>query len=160
LGIAFLLITQSTSAQVLYGSLVGEVSDPSRAVLPGATVTVTNRDAGLQRDTTTDGSGTYNFRDLQAGTYDLRVMDGFKSYLKAGLSVTLNTVARADVHMEVGGQSETVNVTARTILQTERADVSTQLNSAQVTNLPIGSAQLPAIVQTDPGREPARGAAF
>ncbi len=68
-------------------------------------------------------------------------MEGFKSYLKAGVSVTLNTVARADVHMEVGGQSETVNVTARTILQTERADVSTQLNSAQVSNLPIGSAR-------------------
>ncbi len=140
LTIAFLLAAQSSQAQVLYGSLVGEVADPSRAVLPGATVTVTNRDTGLQREVTTDGSGAYAFRDLQAGVYDLKVlMAGFKVYVKTGLPVTLNAIARADVQMEVGVQSETVNVTARSILQTERADVSTQLNSVQVTNLPIGS---------------------
>ncbi|HXG56458.1 MAG TPA: TonB-dependent receptor [Vicinamibacterales bacterium] len=140
LGVACVLATHSAHAQVLYGSLVGEVADPSRAVLPGATVTVTNKDTGLQRETTTDGSGSYAFRDLQAGTYDLKViMAGFKSYVKGAVPVTLNAIARADVQMEVGGQSETVNVTAKTILQTERADVSTQLTSAQVTNLPIGS---------------------
>ena len=55
LGIACALAAQSAMAQVLYGSLMGEVVDPSRAVLPGATVTVTNNDTGLQRETTTDG---------------------------------------------------------------------------------------------------------
>ncbi|MDQ3673087.1 MAG: carboxypeptidase-like regulatory domain-containing protein, partial [Gemmatimonadota bacterium] len=140
LALAVVLAIQPAQAQVLYGSLVGDVADPSRAVLPGATVTVINRDTGLQRETTTDGTGSYAFRDLQAGIYDLKVtMADFKSYVKTGLPVTLNAVARADVQMEVGGQSETVNVTARSILQTERADVSTQLESAQVTNLPIGS---------------------
>ena len=104
------------------------MADPSRAILPGATVTVTNKDTGLQREATTDGSGSYAFQDLQAGTYDLKVtLAGFKSYVKTGLSVSLNTVARADVQLEVGGQSETVNVTATAFLQTERADVSTQL---------------------------------
>src|SRR5687768_11062869 len=56
------LATQPARAQVLYGSLVGQVEDPSRAVLPGATVTVINRDTGLQRETTTDGSGSYAFQ--------------------------------------------------------------------------------------------------
>ena len=140
LGAAVALITQSAEAQVLYGSLVGKVEDSSRAILPGATVTVTNRETGLQREVTTDSNGSYAFQDLQAGTYDLKInLTGFKSYMKAGLLVPLNTVARADVQMEVGGQSETVNVTATAFLKTERADVSTQLDSAQVTNLPIGS---------------------
>ena len=140
LGVAFVLITQLANAQVLYGSLVGKVEDSSRAVLPGTTVTVTNRDTGLQRETTTDESGSYAFQDLQPGSYDLKLaLAGFKSYLKTGLSVTLNTVARADVQMEVGGQSETVNVTATALLKTERADVSTQLDSVQVSNLPISS---------------------
>jgi hypothetical protein len=129
-------------AQVLYGSLLGDVEDPSRAVLPGAAVTVTNRDTGLQRETTTDGSGSYAFRDLQAGVYDLRVMlPGFKSYVKAGVIVTLNTIAREDVRLEVGGTTETVTVTATALLQTMRADVSAELDKTQVTNLPIGSAR-------------------
>ena len=139
LGVAVVLAAQSAQAQVLYGGLIGDVADPSRAVLPGATVTVTNRDTGLQRETTTDGSGAYSFRDLQPGTYELKVnLNGFKSYSRAGLTVTLNAIARADVQLEVGGQTETVTVTAaKPLLQTERADVSTQLDSVQVTNLPI-----------------------
>ena len=143
LGVVVLLAGQPAQAQVLYGSLIGEIADPSRAVLPGATVTVTNKDTGLQRETTTDNGGAYNFRDLQPGTYDLKVaLSGFKSYVREGLLVTLNAIARADVQMEVGGQTETVTVTAaKPLLQTERADVSTQLESAQVTNLPIGSAR-------------------
>ncbi len=140
LGVAFVLATQPAHAQVLYGSLVGGVEDPSRAVLPGATVTVVNQDTGLQRETTTDGNGSYAFQDLQAGAYELTVtLAGFKSYVRTGLPVTLNTVARADVQMEVGGQNETVNVTGTAFLQTERADVSARLDAAQVTNLPIGS---------------------
>jgi hypothetical protein len=136
---ALLLSAQVASAQVLYGSLIGDVADPSRAVLPGATVTVTNRDTGLQRETTTDSAGAYSFRDLQPGTYELKVgLNGFKSYSRAGLVVTLNAIARADVQLEVGGRTETVTVTAaKPLLQTERADVSTQLDSAQVINLPI-----------------------
>jgi hypothetical protein len=139
LGVVLLLAAPPARAQVLYGGLIGDVADPSRAVLPGATVTVTNRDTGLQRETTTDGSGAYSFRDLQPGTYELKVtLNGFKSYARAGLTVTLNAIARADVQLEVGGQTETVTVTAdKPLLQTERADVSTQLDSVQVTNLPI-----------------------
>ena len=142
LAVALAAAAQMVEAQVLYGSLLGDVEDPSRAVLPGAAVTVTNRDTGLQRETTTDGSGSYAFRDLQAGVYDLRVMlPGFKSYVKAGVIVTLNNIAREDVRLEVGGTTETVTVTATALLQTMRADVSAELDKTQVTNLPIGSAR-------------------
>ena len=139
-GTSLILAAQVAQAQVLYGSLVGEVQDSSRAVLPGAAVTATNSDTGLQRETTTDGSGSYAFRDLQPGTYDLKViLSGFKSYVKAGVEVRLNTIARQDVQLDVGGTTETINVTATTLLQTERADVSAQLDKAQVANLPIPS---------------------
>jgi len=160
-----IIATQSAQAQVLYGSLVGRVEDPSGALLPGASVTVTNKDTGQQRETAADDSGSYAFRDLQAGVYDLKVMQsGFKSYVKAGLIVTINNVAREDVQLEVGGTAETVTVTATSLLQTERADVSTQIDKAQVTNLPIGSgrnfqqlyklipgASLPAEAHSDAG---------
>ena len=145
LSLAFMLITitvaQFTQAQVLYGSLVGRVEDPSGAVLPGGSVTVTNKDTGQQREITADADGSYAFRDLQAGVYDLKVtQSGFKSYVKAGVMIAINNVAREDVRMEVGGTTETVTVTSEAPpLQTERADVSTQLDKSQVTNLPIGS---------------------
>ena len=81
-------------AQVLYGTLVGRVEDQSGAVLSGATVKVTNQATGQQREATTDESGAYAFRDLQAGVYDLRVgQSGFKTYAKDSLSVTINTSA-------------------------------------------------------------------
>ena len=138
--VALLIGPHLAQAQVLYGVLVGGVEDPSQAILPGATVTVTNRETGLQRETTTDSGGSYAFRDLQAGVYDLRVsMSGFKSYVKTAVPVTLNNVAREDVRMEVGGTTETVTVTATAALQTMRADVSAQLDTTEVSNLPIGS---------------------
>src|SRR5262245_28235400 len=102
-----LLLASVGVAQVLYGTLVGRVEDPTGAVVAGAKVTVTNKDTGQQRETTTDESGAYAFRDLQAGSYELKVAQtGFKSYLKAGLNVTINNVAREDVRMEVGGAAD------------------------------------------------------
>ncbi len=139
--VMILAAVQSVQAQVLYGTLVGRVEDQSGAVLPGAKVTVTNKDTGQQREATTDESGAYAFRDLQTGVYELKVaQSGFKSYTKEGLSVILNNVARADVRMEVGAAAESVTITATApLLQTDRADVNAQLDKAQVTSLPIGA---------------------
>ncbi|MBA3439794.1 MAG: carboxypeptidase regulatory-like domain-containing protein, partial [Pyrinomonadaceae bacterium] len=145
LSLSFMLVgitaVQFAQAQVLYGTLVGRVEDPSGAVLPGGSVTVINKDTGQQREITADGDGSYAFRDLQAGVYDLKVIQsGFKSYVKTGVIVTINNVAREDVQMEVGGTTETVTVTSEAPpLQTDRADVSTQIDKSQVTNLPLGS---------------------
>ncbi len=142
--ISFLLIVavlQFAQAQVLYGSLVGRVEDPSGAVVPGAKITVVNKATGQQRDVTADENGTYAIRDLQVGTYDFKVVqNGFKTFSKATVDVRLNSIVREDVRMEVGATSESVTVTAETpTLQTDRADVSTQLDKTQITNLPIGA---------------------
>ena len=107
--IALLLV--SAQAQVLYGSLVGRVEDQSGAVLPGARVSVTNKATGEQREAVADESGAYAFRDLQVGTYDLHItQNGFKSYTKSGVIISLNTVVRDDVQMTVGGTTETVTI--------------------------------------------------
>jgi hypothetical protein len=132
-------IAQITQAQVLYGSLVGRVEDQNGALLPGARVTVTNKDTGQQREVISDDNGAYAFRDLQAGIYDLRVVQtGFKSHVKSGVVVTINNVAREEVRLELGATTDAVTITADAArLQADRADVSTQLDKAQVTNLPI-----------------------
>jgi hypothetical protein len=132
-------ITPSANAQVLYGSLIGRVEDQSAAVLAGAKVTAVNKDTGQQRETTTDESGSFAFRDLQAGVYELRITQtGFKSYSKSGVTVALNNITREDVRMELGAAAESVTVTAEApSLQTDRADVSNQLSKAQITELPV-----------------------
>lgn len=136
-----LMLIGIAQAQVLYGSLVGRIDDPSGAVVPGAKVVVVNKATGQERDAVTDESGAFAFRDLQVGVYELRVTQtGFKSYTKSGVSIALNTVVREDVRMEVGATTESITVTAEApILQTDRADVSSQLDKAQITNLPIGA---------------------
>ncbi len=131
----------SSLGQVLYGSLLGRITDAAGAIMPGAKINVTNKSTGQQRETVSDESGAFAFRDLQVGTYDIQIaQSGFKSYTKSGVTVGLNSTVREDVQMEVGGTSETVTITAAApILQTDRADVSNQLDKAQITNLPIGA---------------------
>ena len=60
------------TAQVLYGSVVGDVKDSSGAAMPGATVLVTNNNNGFKREAVTDGVGHFNLFDLPAGTYSLK----------------------------------------------------------------------------------------
>lgn len=131
----------ATRAQVLYGALLGRVADSAEAILPGAKVTVTNKATAQSRETVTDESGSFAFRDLQVGTYDLQVTQGgFKSYTKSGVTVGLNSIVREEIQLEAGGATESVTITAAApILQTDRADVSNQIDKAQISNLPIGA---------------------
>ncbi len=69
--LVMLALSQLVQAQVLYGSLVGRVEDPSGAIVPGAKISVTNRATGQQRDVTADESGSFAIRDLQVGVYDI-----------------------------------------------------------------------------------------
>ena len=105
------LICVPASAQVLYGSIVGTVGDPTGAVIPGATVKVTNTATGLSRETTTDAQGRFSIPSLLPGTYDISASStGFSTMTQSGVSVTINTVSRADLRMQVGQVSEQVTV--------------------------------------------------
>lgn len=139
--VIIVLFFTAPNAQVLYGTLIGRVADQTGAVLAGVKVMVINKATGQVRDVLTDADGAYAFRDLQVGVYDLNIThSGFKIYLRAAVNVSLNNTVREDVSMEVGTASESVTVTTDApILQTERADVSSQLDKAQITNLPIGA---------------------
>src|SRR5450432_4567018 len=68
-------------AQVIYGSVVGTVSDPSGSVVPGATVTLTSKDTGSIKEDKADGGGRFTFGNVTPGRYDVKVASpGFKSY--------------------------------------------------------------------------------
>ncbi len=128
-----------SSAQTLYGSVTGTVNDPQGAALPGVTVTAVNTGTGLKLEQVTDGTGSFTFRNLPPGTYDLTAaLEGFKELKQTGLAVSAGNPIRVDLKLELGGITETVNVSAEAaIIQTEKADLSTELTAKQVTTLPL-----------------------
>jgi hypothetical protein len=129
----------TANAQVLYGSVVGDVTDPQGAVLPGVSVKLTNTGTGLILDAVTDENGSYVFNNLLPGTYDLSLShSGFKELRQSGIIVTAGNPKRMDVSLQVGATQDTVSVTAdAATLRTEKADLSTEINSVQVTSLPL-----------------------
>jgi hypothetical protein len=129
----------AATAQALYGSIVGEVTDPNGAALPGVTVTITNTGTGLKLEATTDDTGTYVFRNLPTGTYNMTLSaKGFKQLQQADVIVTAGNPKRVDASLQIGGAQETVTVEASgATLHTEKSDLTTELNSVQVTSLPL-----------------------
>src|SRR6266545_8039696 len=82
-------------AQVLYGSIVGHVKDPSGAAVPSATVTITHKETNQSREGITDEIGNYNFPTLQTGTYTIKAaLPGFREFQQTDVAVTINTVTR------------------------------------------------------------------
>ncbi len=126
-------------AQVLYGSIVGEVRDSTGGILPGATVVVTNQDTKATREATSDTAGAYRFPTLQPGAYTVTVtMTGFQPFTRRDVPVTLNTVSRIEASLGVNQLQESVTVSAeRAVLQTDRAEVRQELRSRELTDLPV-----------------------
>ena len=153
------IVPQAASAQVLYGSVVGNVKDSTNATLPGATVVITNKDTNLSREATTNEAGSYNFVNVLPGPYTVRVtMQGFKEFTLSEVPVTVNTVSRVDVTLQVGALAENVLVTGQTsLLQTDKADIHTELKSTEVTNLPLSNYRnYQKLLDLVPGATPAR----
>jgi hypothetical protein len=135
----FSLSCLSAHAQVLTGSVVGNVTDASGAVVAGADVTLRNVDTNDTRHTTASGSGAYSFESVPPGTYEVRVAkNGFSQQVLSGVIVSVNTVARANAALTVGAVTQTVSVDATAAqLQTDSADVHAQLTTIPLSNLPV-----------------------
>jgi Carboxypeptidase regulatory-like domain/TonB dependent receptor len=126
-------------AQVLYGSLVGNVTDSTGAALPGATVTIEQSETQLKRELVTDSAGVYHFTAVPSGTYMISVtMTGFRTFSRREVPVTLNSVARVDARLDIGQLNESVMVSGETpVLQTDRAEVRAELHAKELQNLPV-----------------------
>jgi Carboxypeptidase regulatory-like domain/TonB dependent receptor-like, beta-barrel len=137
--VMFIGLASHAAAQVLYGSIVGNVTDETRGAVPGATVTITSTETGASRDVVSDTTGRYSFAAVQPGTYQITVkVDGFRTFTRRDVTVTLNSVARVDVALQVGQLSESVTVSAeRPLLQTDRAEVRAELKATELVNLPV-----------------------
>ena len=148
-----LVMAPATMAQSLVsGDLTGTVTDPSGAVVSGATVTLQSSSTGATRTTATGANGTYRFSLLSPGNYTVSVTATGFSKAQTQTAVAVGQATIADVKMAVGANTQTVEVTsAAPLVQTDNADLSTNFNSAMIQNQPNGGNDLTYIAQTAPG---------
>src|SRR5262245_15027011 len=113
----------SLHAQVLYGSIVGTVTDSADLAVPGATVKITQAETNQSRETISNETGGYTFPNVAAGTYSVDVtLPGFQPFKSSNITVRVNNAVRVDAKLNVGTLSETVIVSGQAaLLQTETA---------------------------------------
>ena len=155
--IVVLAVPGTSVAQVLYGTIVGNVKDPSGAAIPGATITVTETETQLTRKVTTDASGNYRASTLAAGNYNLKVeAKGFQTFLRNEIPVTINTVTRVNASLTVGSVTQQVQVTGSApVLQTDAPKVSHDLSSREIVDAPLPPGRnFQQLVRVVPGFNP------
>jgi len=137
--LAVLTLVAPAYAQVLYGTLTGEVTDPTGAVVAGAKVTALNVGTNVSKLGTTNERGLFTFNDLQPGVYDLTVeAPAFNATTRKAIRVDTNAVRRVDTQLQVAGVTDTVEVSvAAAPLQTDRADIHITQTARQVNDLPL-----------------------
>jgi len=127
------------SAQAVYGSIGGTVTDPQGAAVTGAKVTVTDLNKGTTQQTTTNESGNYSVSHLIADLYSVKAeAQGFKSTEQKNVPVSVDASARVDLQLQLGATTEAIEVTSEAPqLKTDRADVATTFNEKYVEDVPI-----------------------
>jgi hypothetical protein len=139
--LAFALLLSSTPAlaQIDTGTIVGRVSDPSGAVLPGVTVTATQQGTGVASSAVTNANGEFIFPGLRVGTYEVAAeLQGFRRTVRENVQLNVQTRAQVDLQLSVGAVTEEVTVTGRSeLLQTQSADIGTVVDQRQVQDLPL-----------------------
>jgi hypothetical protein len=131
----------SASAQVLYGTLTGNVTDPTGAAIPAATVKARNVATGVERETISNGEGAYTFTDLNPGAYQITVSaEGFAPVRQDDISVVTNTSLRVNVALKLGSSDQQVTVSsAPPLLQSDTADTNYNISTQQIAELPTTS---------------------
>ena len=148
-------LVPSASAQAVFGSIFGTVSDPSGAAVPNAKVTVTDVAKGTTDETTTNESGNYSVTHLIPDNYKVRIEGpGFKTIEQDNVIVSADAAARVDAQFQVGSATESVEVTSEAPqLKTDRADVSIEFNEKYVEDLPIMNRNFTSFELLSPGTQ-------
>ena len=134
-----LLLASPAQAQVYTGSITGLIQDPSGAVVPNASVVLTDTTKGLKYSATTDSSGRYVLRSLPPSAYSIRVeASGFRSDVQSSIVLEVNQNLTLNVSLQVGATRETVEVSAQPpALATEDAVTGQSLNRTFINDLPL-----------------------
>ena len=141
-------------AQVL-GELKGQVMDATGAVVPGASVTLTQAATRVALHGVASSVGEYDFSQLNSGVYSVRVeANGFVSLVRDGVTVTTGQTVRLDLAIKPGAAGESVTVSEDApLLQAATSDIATTIPGRQVIALPLNSRNFIQLTQLAPGVE-------
>ncbi len=155
LALSVLLVSTVALASIT-GSISGVVTDPSGAVVTGATVVATNTQTGIKNTVTTDSKGFFSFPSLPVGTYDVQVTQtGFKTYSKTGLVIDANSALRADATLQLGAASEKIEVTSDTVhVETENTQMGDVITGKSMTAVPLNGRAYTDLLALQPGVSP------
>src|SRR5689334_11715459 len=130
LAVVFLGFSSFLVGQSDRGTITGIVTDPSGAVIPGASITVTNVNTNTKFVVQSTSSGSYTVPQLPTGTYKISVeKQGFKTAVRENLPLLLGQTVREDIGLEVGESSQTVEVAAEApLLKPETSELSTAIS--------------------------------
>jgi Carboxypeptidase regulatory-like domain/TonB dependent receptor len=134
-------LTTTVLAQEFRATVNGKVTDPSKAVVPGATVKVVNLQTNETTTVVTNSEGIYAVSFLNPGLYSITVeAPGFKKYTRTGQELQVNQTAAINFELELGATSETVTITSETpLLEESNADRGTVIDNSIISELPLNS---------------------
>jgi Carboxypeptidase regulatory-like domain/TonB dependent receptor len=148
------LVLQAAPASAQFASSIeGTVSDPSGAIVPGATVTITNEATGVTQSVETTSAGYYRFPALPGSTYSVKVaLDGFKTVVQENIRLQAAETKTVNVALEIGGAAEQITVDAEApLVETAQGRVSGLIEQEQVNSLPIMGRNFYSLVVLTPG---------
>jgi hypothetical protein len=148
--------------QAVYGSISGNVTDASGAIVPQAKITITDSGKGITYAAVANESGNYSQTHLIVGIYEVRVeATGFNAYVQKNVHVEVDAVTQINAHLTVGSVGEVVNVTAEApLLKSERSDVSDTMTQKQIQEMPVFGRDLSRVYFAVPGVQATGTTAF
>ncbi len=151
-----LLTSLNVSGQQITGSIRGSVSDPSAAIVQGATVTAKHTETGLIRTSVTDRQGEYVLVELPIGHYQLEVRaPGFQKYLQQGISLDVNETATVSIHLKLGAETQQVEVSAdAALVQSTVSSLGQTVMEHEILDLPLDGRNFSQLGILQPGVVP------
>ena len=137
--VILLLVSVHGRAQTTSGTILGDLTDQSGAVIPDTPITLMNTGNADTRQTTTNQSGFYQFVNIPPGTYRITVSkQGFKTTTREPIDVQVEGSVQIDLALEVGSQTQNVNVSASTpLIQAETTTLGTVVDQRQTNEIPL-----------------------
>lgn len=140
-------------AQETTATLVGVITDPSAAALPGATITIKDVETDAQRVIVTDGAGRYRAAGLTSGVYDVTIeLSGFQPTRRTGIRLSLGQTVTLNMMLPLGQQTEVVTITGDApMIDTTRSSLTALVDEQQIRELPLNGRDFSQLTLLQPG---------